>query len=104
VRRHFVGRPEDLLEICIDCDDGEDPDAALRTFLGCPHPPGATFPHFNSARQKGWSSHAFLSQEDMDAGVTDWRRWPEPKFEPWTLPIYPDLVAAQVKRYSDQVP
>jgi hypothetical protein len=37
----------------------------------------------------------------MDAGVTDWTRWPEPKFVPGKLPEYPDLVEAQVKRYSN---
>lgn len=103
VRAYFANRPDDLLELCLDCDvpeGGEHPDSALRTFLGCAHPPGTQFPHKNAAR-KGWS-HSFFSKEDIEAGVTDWTRWPEPQFLPWTLPEYPDLVAMQVERYRTQ--
>jgi hypothetical protein len=64
VRAYFANRPDDLLELCLDCDvpeGGEDPDSALRSFLGCPHhDPGKEFPKKNRVRT-GWS-HRFFTQ------------------------------------------
>jgi hypothetical protein len=96
VREYFADRPDDLLELCLDCDvkeanGGKDPESALRAFLGCP----TSLEPFVKAKEAApaWN-HRFFSEEDLAAGITDWSRFPEPVFKAGAKgpPQFPDLV------------
>jgi len=96
VREYFADRPDDLLELCLDCDveeanGGKDPESALRAFLGCPT---SLKPFVRTNAAKPAWNHRFFSEEDLAAGITEWSRFPEPVFKAGARgpPQFPDLV------------
>ena len=96
MREYFADRPDDLLELCLDCDveeanGGKDPESALRAFLGCPT---SLKPFVRTNAAKPAWDHRFFSEEDLAAGITEWSRFPEPVFKAGARgpPQFPDLV------------
>ena len=104
VREYFADRPDDLLELCLDCDveeanGGKDPESALRAFLGCPT---SLKPFVRTNAAKPAWNHRFFSdsEEDLAAGITEWSRFPEPVFKAGARgpPQFPDLVTPLLER------
>eukprot|EP00240_Pyramimonas_obovata_P004221 CAMPEP_0118926894 /NCGR_PEP_ID=MMETSP1169-20130426/4501_1 /TAXON_ID=36882 /ORGANISM="Pyramimonas obovata, Strain CCMP722" /LENGTH=368 /DNA_ID=CAMNT_0006868549 /DNA_START=361 /DNA_END=1464 /DNA_ORIENTATION=+ len=68
VRAYFAGRPEALLELCVDCHTNAEVEAELRRFLGCPPDPEDRFPALNVKRDA--RRRPFFEEEDLR-----WLEW-----------------------------
>ena len=71
VRAYFAGRPDDLLELCMDTLSDTEKMAALERFLGCPEGTGGEYMMLNARKpddpkaNKPSRFHDYFSESDM---------------------------------------